>query len=91
MPHASATGIEPRPTTAPQGWASGAGDEAGGFRLLLRPEEAAAVLGIGRTTLYDLLRTGQLPSVRIGASRRVPVRALHTFVDSLARRRVELG
>ena len=28
-------------------------------RLLLTPREAAAVLGIGRSMLYELLRTGE--------------------------------
>ncbi len=32
-------------------------------KLLLTPVEAAAVLGIGRSKLYELLQTGQLASV----------------------------
>lgn len=51
--------------------------------LLLRPEEAAAALGIGRSTVYDLLRPGALGSVRIGASRRIPAEALHQFIARL--------
>ncbi|MGI8753522.1 MAG: helix-turn-helix domain-containing protein [Acidimicrobiales bacterium] len=43
-------------------------------RLLLTAEEAAQVLGVGRTTVYGMLRTGQLASVRIGSARRVSVR-----------------
>lgn len=52
-------------------------------RLLLNPTEAAAVLGIGRSKVYELLQNGQLESVHIGSCRRVPAEALHRFVLSL--------
>jgi len=53
-------------------------------KLLLTPEEAATLLGIGRTKLYRLLATGDLPSVRIDGSRRVTATALVEFVARLA-------
>lgn len=52
-------------------------------RLLLTPEQAAQALGIGRSFVYELLRSGQLESVRIGTCRRVPEAALHDFVEQL--------
>ena len=52
-------------------------------KLLLSPEEAAEVLGVGRSRVYDLMRTRQLTSVRIGKSRRVPVAAVHAYVARL--------
>lgn len=52
-------------------------------RLLLRPEEAAELLGIGRSKLYDLLATGEVESVHIGSCRRIPVEGLHRYVDRL--------
>jgi excisionase family DNA binding protein len=52
-------------------------------KLLLTPVEAAAVLGIGRSKLYELLQTGQLASVRIGTCRRVPADAVHSFLLTL--------
>jgi excisionase family DNA binding protein len=52
-------------------------------KLLLTPEEAARALGVGRTTLYELLRTGAVTSVRIGGSRRVPPSAVEDYVRSL--------
>ena len=52
-------------------------------KLLLTTTEAAKALGIGRSKVYELLQTGQLTSVRIGASRRVPADAVHTFVANL--------
>lgn len=52
-------------------------------RLLLTPEEAAQVLAIGRSKVYDLLRSEEISSIRIGGSRRIPVSALHEFVGRL--------
>ena len=51
--------------------------------LLVRPEDAARVLGIGRTKVYELMRSGSLRSVRVGGLRRVPVGALVEFVARL--------
>jgi excisionase family DNA binding protein len=34
--------------------------------LLVRPEDAARALGIGRTKVYELIRSGALRSVRVG-------------------------
>ena len=52
-------------------------------KLLLSPEEAAEALGVGRSRVYDLMRTRELLSVRIGKSRRVPVAALRSYVERL--------
>ncbi len=52
-------------------------------KLLLTPEEAADALSIGRSKLYELISDGRLPSVRIDASRRVPISALLEFVERL--------
>ena len=52
-------------------------------KLLLTPEDAADLLSIGRSKLYELLGDGRLASVRIDASRRVPMSALVEFVASL--------
>ena len=52
-------------------------------RLLLTPEDAADLLSIGRSKLYELIGDGRIASVRIGASRRVPMSALVEFVESL--------
>ncbi|MGH8890028.1 MAG: helix-turn-helix domain-containing protein [Acidothermaceae bacterium] len=52
-------------------------------KLLLTPREAADVLGIGRSKLYELLRAGTVPSVRIGACRRIAALDLENLVDKL--------
>jgi excisionase family DNA binding protein len=51
--------------------------------LLLRPEDAASALGIGRTKVYELMRSGALRSVKIGGLRRIPATALADFVAKL--------
>jgi len=52
-------------------------------RILLTVEEASDVLSIGRTTMFDLIRTGRVASVRIGRLRRVPMDALRVFAKEL--------
>ena len=49
-------------------------------RLLLRVEEAALRLGVGRSKCYDLINAHVIPSVRIGRSVRVPVEGLKAWV-----------
>lgn len=51
-------------------------------RLLTIPE-AAQVLGIGRSTLYELIGTGRVEVVHIGRAVRVPLAALIEFVERL--------
>ena len=55
-------------------------------KLLLTPEEAAKVLGIGRTKVYELMLNNALESVKIGSSRRIPSDSLTTFVETLRTR-----
>lgn len=51
--------------------------------LLLRVEEAAHLLGIGRTRVYDLIRLNLLQSVKVFGARRVPRQSLNSYVESL--------
>ena len=52
-------------------------------KLLLTPVEAATALGIGRSKVYELMRSGELPSVRIRACRRIPAQGLTAFLTTL--------
>jgi excisionase family DNA binding protein len=54
-------------------------------QLLLTIPDAARRLGIGRSTLYELIAAGAIETVRIGRARRIPVTALAAFVESLRR------
>ena len=42
----------------------------------LRVREAAEVLGVSRATVYEAVRTGQLPNIRLGTLVLVPTAAL---------------
>jgi excisionase family DNA binding protein len=48
-------------------------------QVLLTVEEAAKALAVSRTMVFQLIRTGQLVTVRIGRLRRVPTWALEDF------------
>ena len=47
---------------------------------LLRIPEGAAALGISRSTAYLLVNSGELRTVKIGKSRRIPATAIDEFV-----------
>src|SRR3954447_20483540 len=51
--------------------------------LLLTPEEAARLLRIGRTTVYALMKTGDLRPVHIGRSCRLARAELERYVNRL--------
>ena len=49
-------------------------------QILLRAEEVARALGLGRSKVYELMQSGELPVVRIGRSVRVARAALESWV-----------
>ena len=51
--------------------------------LLLTPEEAAEVLRVGRTTIYALMKAGELHAVHIGRSCRLSCAELERYVRRL--------
>ncbi|WP_226352842.1 helix-turn-helix domain-containing protein [Pseudonocardia sp. ICBG601] len=55
-------------------------------RLLFTVEEAAEQLGIGKTTAYAYVRTGELESVLIGRLRRIHADAIAGFAARLVAR-----
>ena len=50
-------------------------------RLLLTVRETAEALGLGRSTVYELITAGELEVIRIGRSSRIPVAAVDEFVE----------
>lgn len=58
-------------------------DVLAGDPLLLTPEEAAKLLRVGRTTIYALMKAGQLRPVHIGRSCRISHAELERFVGRL--------
>ena len=54
--------------------------------LTVSPAEAAALLGCGKNRIYELIRAGRLPVVRLSTARaahkQIPRRALEEFVNA---------
>ena len=49
--------------------------------IFLTVAEASQVLRIGRNIVYELVRCGQLPSVKLGRQIRISKKALLDFMD----------
>jgi len=56
--------------------------EGAPLRLLLRIPEVAETLGIGRTKIYELIATGELPTIRVGRAIRISVSTLQKWVEA---------
>jgi prophage regulatory protein len=50
-------------------------------KLLMKPMEVAQILGIGRSLVYEMLATKELPSIRIGRCIRIPANALEKWIQ----------
>ena len=51
--------------------------------LLVRVSQAGDILGVGRSTVYELIASGELETVHIGRCCRIPVAALEDYVARL--------
>ena len=54
--------------------------ETKNFHLAYKVEELIPILRIGRNTAYELVRSGQIRSVRIGRTYRIPREALEEYL-----------
>jgi len=54
-------------------------------KLLYRPREAAAALGISKTVLYGLIRANRIRSIKDGKFRFITADALQDYVRTLER------
>ena len=52
--------------------------------LTLRVEDLMPVLNIGRNTAYELVRSGQIRSIKIGRQLRIPRDAVVEFLNGRA-------
>lgn len=50
--------------------------------LILRVEELMPILNIGRNTAYELIRCGQIHSIRVGRQLRIPKQAVIDYLLS---------
>ena len=44
--------------------------------------EVAAIMRVSKMTVYRLVRSGELPAVRVGRSFRVPEQAVHDYLKT---------
>ena len=58
-------------------------------RLLLKPAEAAEAMGVSRSRAYELIADGSIPSIKLGASVRVPVQSLREWIGQQVAVRIE--
>ena len=49
--------------------------------MLLRIPEVMSTLGLGRTKIYELIASGELPVVRIGRAVRISPAALERWIN----------
>ncbi len=52
--------------------------------LLLKVEDTARLLGVGRTTLFELIGQGRIQTVRLGRRRLVVRAGLERFVEEIS-------
>jgi excisionase family DNA binding protein len=58
-------------------------------KLLVRPVEAATMLSVSRSSIYELIASGAVPSVRIGRMIRVPVAAIQRLAERADNRSID--
>jgi excisionase family DNA binding protein len=52
--------------------------------IAVRVPEAAKMLGVSRSVLYELIRANAIPSFTVGAARLLPVAGLRAWVETQA-------
>lgn len=50
-------------------------------RLAYRVTEAAEAIGVSKTMMYELIKSGSIPTITIGKSMRVPVGPLKVWLN----------
>ena len=49
--------------------------------ICVRVNDAARMIGVGRTKLYELISSGELETVKIGKATRITTASLHKLVE----------
>ncbi len=49
--------------------------------ICVRVNDAARMIGVGRTKLYELISSGELESIKIGKATRITTASLHKLVE----------
>lgn len=54
-------------------------------QLLLSPADAALVMSISRSLLYELLESGDISSIKVRRARRIPVESVKEYIAARQR------
>lgn len=49
-------------------------------KILYRVEDAAELMSLSRTAIFDLIRTGDLDTIKVGRRRRIPLSSIEAYV-----------
>lgn len=52
--------------------------------ITVRIPEACRMTGIGRSKLYELIKAGDIPTIKVGSMTLVPVKGLEGFLEKHA-------
>ena len=58
-------------------------------KITVRVPEAARMLGISRSRIYELITSGDIETLKLGRATLVPIASLHALIERL--RREQLG
>ena len=50
--------------------------------MLYSPVEVAKLIGFGRSSVYDLIRAGEIPSIQVAGRIRVRRESLQTWIEA---------
>lgn len=53
---------------------------ASGDQLTCSADELAAVLGVGRASIYRSIARGDIPAIKVGRLRRIPLVSVHAIL-----------
>jgi excisionase family DNA binding protein len=62
-----------------------------GETTILRVEDAQRILGVSRWMVYELIRRGELPVLRVGRLIRIPRPALEAWIEAQTKRPNEVA
>jgi excisionase family DNA binding protein len=62
-----------------------------GETMILRVEDAQRILGVSRWMVYELIRRGELPVLRVGRLIRIPRPALEAWIEAQTKRPNEVA
>jgi len=53
-----------------------------GYGTILEPKEVKQILGIGRNSVYRLLKENKIKNFKIGTNYKIPKKALEEYIES---------